>query len=88
MPLRIFFGNRAAAAPAEGDLDTRNKRESAIGIDFPWMHVYPNPDGTIGQPDRQHSAYKYSAIAAAAPAGEGTIVQDLIQVGIIAFPRS
>ena len=46
------------------DADTRNKRASAIGIDFPWQHTYPNPDGTINQADRQQTAYKYSGILA------------------------
>ena len=48
-----------------GNLDTRNKRGSAIGIDFDWVHIYPNPDGTIDVFDRQQSAYKYSGISTA-----------------------
>ena len=47
------------------DLDTRNKRASEINLDFSWNHVYPNPDGTIGQADRQQTAYKYPGILAA-----------------------
>lgn len=46
------------------NLDTRNKRGSAIGIDFPWVHIYPNPDGSISQLDRQQIAYKYEGISA------------------------
>ena len=43
------------------DLDSRNKRSSAIGIDFPWQHVYPDPDGSLANAnDRQQTAYKYA----------------------------
>lgn len=50
-------------------VDTRDKRSSCIGIDGAYRFVLPNPDGTVGQPDRQHTAFKYSGIAAAAPGG-------------------
>lgn len=50
------------------NLDTRNKRGSAIGIDAPWRQIYPNPDGTIDQQDRQQIAYKYQGISATPPA--------------------
>jgi hypothetical protein len=53
------------------DLDTRNKRGSGIGIDSPMLRVWPNPDGTIGQADRQQTAFKYEGILASAPAGGG-----------------
>ncbi len=58
-----------ASAPGGTNLDTRAKRASAIGIDSPTLHVYPNPDGTISQTDRQQIAWKYPAISAAAPGG-------------------
>lgn len=74
------------AGAAAGNLDTRNKRGSALGIDAPWLHIFPNPDGSIDQSDRQHSAYKYAAIAADAPSG--AVVKDIISFGIIPFPRS
>lgn len=45
-------------------LDTRNKRASAIGIDSPWLRVWPNPDGAFDQADRQQIAGKYSGILA------------------------
>lgn len=47
------------------DLDTRNKRGSGIGVDLPFLRLYPNPDGTISKPDRQQTAWKYAGIAAA-----------------------
>ena len=50
-------------------VDTRNKRASCLGIDGITRQVFPNPDGAIGQPDRQHVAYKYAGIAASAPGG-------------------
>lgn len=49
------------------DLDTRNKRASAIAFDVRWGHIYPNPDGTISDADRQQIAYKYPGISAGAP---------------------
>ena len=52
------------------DADSRAKRASSIGIDLAWLHVYPNPDGTIDVFDRQQTAYKYSGISA----GTGTVV--------------
>ena len=56
------------------DLDTRNKRASAINFNFPWSHVYPNPDGTINQADRQQTAYSYPGILAA---GVSTAVNNI-----------
>lgn len=55
------------------DADTRNKRASSIGVDLAWLHIWPNPDGTIDVNDRQQTAYKYSfsvstgTVAAVAP---------------------
>lgn len=41
-------------------VDTRDKRASAIGIDLNFVHVYPNPDGSLGnEPDRTHIGLKY-----------------------------
>lgn len=45
-------------------LDTAQKRSSAIAISSPWRCRLPIPDGTIGQADRQQSAYAYSGILA------------------------
>ena len=54
------------------DADTRDKRASSIGLDFPWQHVYPNPDGTLNVNDRQQTAYKYSGISTGT--GVGVVV--------------
>lgn len=66
------------------NLDSQQKRASAIGIDFPWQHVYPFPDGTVVQADRQQTAYKYSGILASAVTGGGFIAayRTLMGVGI------
>lgn len=50
-------------------VDTRNKRASCLGIARTPPTVFPNPDGTIAQPDRQHTAYCYPGITASAPGG-------------------
>ena len=63
------------------NLDTRNKRASAIGIDEPWNHVYPNPDGTIDVNDRQQTAYKYSGIATTIVVGTAFPYRTLLGVG-------
>lgn len=65
-------------------VDTASRRASCIGFDFPSVHVWPVPDGTIGQPDRQHIAYKYpgisAAVAVAASADEaGARMQQMAQ---------
>lgn len=44
------------------DLDSRDKRFSMIGLDTHWLHVLPNPDGAIGQGDKQQFALKYRGI--------------------------
>ncbi len=46
------------------NLDTRDKRGSALGIGLAFLRVLPDPDGAITQPDRQQVALTYSAIAA------------------------
>ena len=49
------------------DLDTQNKRGSALGFNTPGYTVFPNPDGAIAaQADRQQSAYTYPGILATA----------------------
>lgn len=51
------------------DLDTPLKRLSGIHPSLPWRGLYPLPDGTIEQADRQVIAWLYSGISAgAAPA--------------------
>lgn len=49
-------------------LTTRNNRGSAIGIAKPFVRIFPAPDGTIGQADRQTTAYSYAGILATAAA--------------------
>lgn len=65
------------------NLDTRNKRASAVGFDLNWLHVYPNPDGALNQADRQQTAYKYPGILSAALATTGiTFYRNLRGVGV------
>ncbi len=64
---RAYSG--VASTPGSTNLDTRNKRSSAIGFDLPFLRVFPNPDAAIDQPDRQQVAWKYPAISSAAPGG-------------------
>ncbi len=44
-------------------VDTRNKRASILGLALASAIVFPNPDGTIDNPDRQQTAYSYSGIS-------------------------
>lgn len=44
-------------------IDTRDKRSSAIGVGLPWR-VYPNPDSSLDQGDRQQTAFLYRGILA------------------------
>jgi len=46
------------------NLDTREKRASAINVGLPWRGLLPLPDGTIGQADRQQLATLYAGILA------------------------
>ena len=49
------------------NLDTRDKRGSAVGIDLNWVHIYPDPDGIVAgilDEERQQVAYKYMGISA------------------------
>jgi hypothetical protein len=48
-------------------IDTRSKRSSAVNVGSPWRSLYPAPDGTVAQADRQQIALLYSGILAAAP---------------------
>lgn len=70
-PFDIFnFSTRRSPsrfAIATGNLNTRSKRSSAIGIDLVVPHVWPNPDATLDQADRQQMAMKYSGILATGP---------------------
>lgn len=46
-------------------VDTRDKRSSAIALRSPWRGLWPTPDGSVDQPDRQQVPYMYSGISAA-----------------------
>ena len=48
-------------------LDTRDKRSSAIMVSLPWRGLFPLPDGTVNQGDRQQCACMYRGIAAQTP---------------------
>lgn len=62
------------------DLDTAAKRMSGIGIDLPYLHVYPEPDGAFNQADRQQIAYKYRGILASG--GAAAFVPRLPLLGV------
>ena len=47
-------------------IDTRSKRASSAGVMLPFLLTPPTPDGTVDQGDRQHGAWMYSGILAAA----------------------
>ena len=41
------------------DLDTREKRASAISPACPWRGLWPLPDGTVGSGDRAQVDFMY-----------------------------
>ena len=47
-------------------MDSRNKRASAICVGLALAAIFPNPDGTIAQADRQQASYCYAGILATA----------------------
>jgi hypothetical protein len=53
------------------DLDTRQKRESGIGISLPFARVLPTPDGSDadGEDERAHLAMNYNGITTAVASG-------------------
>lgn len=55
-------------------LDTASKRGSAIHHGCPWRGLFPFPDGTIDQGDRQHAAFLASSILAGAAQLAATLV--------------
>lgn len=66
-------------------VDTRSKRASALSALRSWILTPPLPDGTLDQGDRQHVAFMYSGILAAA-----AVIVERIVVGlesIHAYPR-
>ena len=67
------------------DLDTRQKRESGIGISLPFARVLPTPDGSDAdsEDERAHLAMNYNGIVTgAAPAGMTVGGLALMGVGI------
>ena len=48
------------------DLDSRSKRASSVNILMPFDMAPILADGTLDQGDRQHIAFSYSGISAAA----------------------
>lgn len=61
-------------------VDTRNKRASCLGIGHITRSVLPDPDGTVGQEDRQQCAYSYSGLQAGLPAETVTRLVTAIDV--------
>ncbi len=53
------------------DLDSRQKRESSIGISLLFLRVLPTPDGSDadGEDERAHLAMNYNGISTAAITG-------------------
>lgn len=47
-------------------MNTRSRRSSAIRMMRPWMLALPEPDGTVSQADREHTAFGYAGILAGA----------------------
>lgn len=60
------------------NLDTRDKRASALGVNMPAPRLEQNPSGTIAQAGRQMAALVYSGILATVPVAVVTTVFTLI----------
>lgn len=65
------------------DLDTRQKRESSIGICLPFTRVLPLPDGSDAdsEDERAHLVMNYNGIAAGA-APEAAQAGTLLLMGV------
>lgn len=48
-------------------LTTRNARASVLLLALPFGRVFPNPDGLVGQADRQQAALSYAGLLAGEP---------------------
>jgi hypothetical protein len=44
-------------------VDTRNKRMGMVGLGLPFGRVSPDPDGTVGDPDRAQLLFLYPGVA-------------------------
>lgn len=45
-------------------VDTRNERAASLGVGLHALRVWPHPDGSVDQADRQHLAVSYPGILA------------------------
>lgn len=61
-------------------MDTRDKRSSAIQTGLPWRGLFPTPDGSLNQGDRQHTCNLYRGIAAGAAVSD-TIIAGSVRLG-------
>lgn len=59
-----YRGVLVAEATPSGDIDTRDKRASTLGIGLGFLVAAPVPDGALSAEDRQHIAGAYRAISA------------------------
>ena len=64
-------------------MTTRSKRASSCGILLPFLLHLVSPDGTLAQGDRQHIAWSYSGIAAAAAAAATPAVTGVDAVSLL-----
>lgn len=63
------------------NLDSRNKRGSAINFDSFLTHIFPNPGTTIDANYRQQIGMKYAGTLGAATGGAVTAYRCLMGVG-------
>lgn len=56
-------------------MDTANKRASAMQPRCAWRGLWPIPDGTIGQGDRQQTSFMYSGILPESPSSTSLVGQ-------------
>lgn len=72
-------------------MDTRDKRSSAVLHSLPWRGMFPAPDGSLNQADRQHTCNMYRGIAAAAGSTAnpgGVAVHDITVHQVAAFDNA
>lgn len=72
-------------------IDSADKRASAFNYNS-FLLILPIPDGTIGNPDKQHLLDSYSGIAFAEPAAQPLLPDDLFTarriIGATLNPKS
>ncbi len=64
------------------NLDSRNKRGSAINFDSFITHIFPNPGTTINANYRQQIGMKYAGTLTASTATGMTYYRNLLGVGM------